>query len=66
MANKMKCPNCGELLEPVLKRGVPVVPTHDFPRPCRAVCPGSGQLPREPSDASPLWKDMSDDQRPAG
>ncbi len=49
-----KCPHCGELFG-MLKGGM--IPTHDFPRPCRAVCPGAGNYPRDPDDERPLWKD---------
>jgi hypothetical protein len=48
------CPNCGEKFSE-LKDGK--IPSHDFPRPCRAVCCGSGQQPRSPSDTSLLWSE---------
>lgn len=32
------------------------IPTHDYPRPCRQVCRGSGEFPKEDPD-TPLWKD---------
>src|SRR6185437_257307 len=48
------CPNCGETFAE-LKDGK--IPTHDFPRPCRAVCRGSNQQPRHPDDKSLLWCD---------
>ncbi len=48
-----ECPHCGEAFTR-LRDGR--IPTHDFPRPCRAVCHGSGQLPKSSKD-SPLWKD---------
>jgi len=47
-----QCPYCGEAFF-VLKENA--IPTHDFPRPCRQVCPGSGAQPRR--RGSPLWKD---------
>ncbi len=47
------CPHCGEQFTK-LKDGK--IPTHDFPRPCRAVCRGSGQQPKAHAD-TPLWKD---------
>ena len=31
------------------------IPTHDYPRPCRSVCCGSGEPPRRRKSA--LWKD---------
>ncbi len=49
---KAECPHCGEEFAKLNKGQIP---THDFPRPCRAVCPGSGQQPRR-RDAN-LWKD---------
>ena len=56
-----KCPHCGEQFtsEAMVYRGVKgLIPGHDFPRPCRAVCPGSGQHPRDIGDNRPLWKDQ--------
>jgi len=51
------CPHCGELFAPEIMTGL--IPTHDFPKPCRTVCPGSGQHPRNSlSDKRPLWKDQ--------
>lgn len=47
------CPHCGEKFTS-LKDGS--IPTHDFPRPCRSVCPGSGEEPKARDD-TPLWKD---------
>jgi hypothetical protein len=47
------CPHCGDEFTK-LKDGK--IPTHDFPRPCRAVCPGSGEEPKAHKD-TPLWKD---------
>ena len=50
--DKMMCPHCGEIT------GVTggLVPTHDYPRPARAVCPGSQQIPRNAeSDRRVLW-----------
>lgn len=47
------CPHCGEKFTS-LKDGK--IPTHDFPRPCRQVCRGSGQEPKAHDD-TPLWKD---------
>lgn len=55
----LKCPHCGELFTPAQLKS-DLTPTHDFPRPCRAVCPGSGQYPRDAeSDNRPLWKDVA-------
>jgi hypothetical protein len=53
---KYKCPHCGKLL---CDENMPdgMVPTHDFPKLCRQVCPGSGQHPRGVVDLRPLWKD---------
>jgi hypothetical protein len=49
------CPHCGEIFK---MRSDALIPTHDFPKPCRSVCPGSGQYPRNPkTDRRPLWKD---------
>lgn len=54
------CPHCGEIF--VALNSSRLIPTHDFPRPFRAVCPGSGQNPRNPlSDSRPLWKDLPAD-----
>lgn len=47
-----QCPNCGEEFT---KLPGGKIPTHDFPRPCRRVCPGAGQSPRRQN--APLWKD---------
>jgi hypothetical protein len=48
------CPHCGKIWSGMKD----LIPTHDFPVPCRAVCPGSGQCPRNPlTDKRPLWKD---------
>jgi uncharacterized Zn-finger protein len=51
--NLPECPLCGERFEK-LKDGK--IPTHDFPKPCRAVCRGTGQQPKA-HEATPLWKD---------
>lgn len=46
------CPHCGELFPDAAE----LIPTHDYPKPCRSVCPGSRQHPRNPeSDRRPLW-----------
>ena len=51
------CPHCGWCYD-ADKSDDGLVPTHDFPKPCRSVCPGSKQTPRNPhSDKRPLWKD---------
>jgi uncharacterized Zn-finger protein len=47
------CPYCGEKFTK-LKDGK--IPTHDFPKPCRSVCRGSGEQPKA-NDDTPLWKD---------
>ena len=58
----MKCPHCGR--EYSLRACNPNIPTHDWPPPCRAVCPGSGQIPRNAlTDNRPLWKDLPNDTR---
>lgn len=49
----LKCPHCGKLFED--QPGL--VPTHDYPVPCRQVCPGSQQYFRLEIDRRPLWKD---------
>ena len=43
----LKCPHCGALYdcEPETNMHTARVPTHDFPIPTRAVCPGSGRTP---------------------
>jgi len=41
---KPTCPHCGE--EFSATTGGKII-THDWPRPCRQVCPGSGQLPKQ-------------------
>lgn len=52
------CPHCGKLFG----HCTGLIPTHDYPVPCRAVCPGSQQTPRNPlSDMRPLWKDEKKD-----
>lgn len=61
----LMCPHCGWQYDPVryTKPGddglsFALVPCHDWPKPCRSVCPGSKQHPRNPeSDHRPLWKD---------
>ncbi len=50
---KVTCPYCGEMF-PRLDAGK--IPTHDFPKPCRSVCRGSGQVPKA-RNSTPLWKD---------
>lgn len=51
------CPHCGWTYQPD-GDGWSLVPTHDFPKPARAVCPGSQQTPRNAqTDRRPLWKD---------
>ena len=46
------CPHCGE--EVGLWGGLTA--THNWPKPTRQVCPGSGQIARcAESDARPLW-----------
>ena len=49
-----KCPECGEEFREsdskfssrnlYRKDGEYITPTHDFPKPCRSVCRGAGQL----------------------
>jgi hypothetical protein len=46
------CPHCGEVFANDMLRDDKRVPTHDWPKPCRQVCPGSGQFPVP--DATPL------------
>jgi membrane protease subunit (stomatin/prohibitin family) len=36
------CPHCGDMV-PLREEGT--IKTHDFPKPCRSVCPGTGQRP---------------------
>lgn len=52
------CPNCGEKFTQ-LNGGK--IPTHDFPKPCRSVCRGSGEDPKHRAD-TPLWKDDPEQQ----
>lgn len=52
-----ECPHCGDSFRS-LKDGN--IPTHDFPKPCRTVCRGSGQQPRKKD--SPLWKDKPEQE----
>lgn len=52
------CPHCGEKFTS-LKDGK--IPTHDFPRPCRSVCRGSGNQPKQHDD-TPLWKDSPEQE----
>lgn len=47
-----ECPHCGEGFDRLKNH---VVPTHDHPRLCRQVCPGSGESPR--TDGATLWND---------
>lgn len=57
---RSQCPHCGKIFENLAG----LIPTHDFPPPCRAVCPGSGQTPRNPdSDNRPLWKDQPKEEQ---
>lgn len=51
----LKCPHCGGLYP--FNPGM--VPTHDWPRPLRQVCPGSGQSPRKQGDKRLLGKDTA-------
>ena len=52
----MKCPHRGREYSDRACR--PLIPTHDYPKLARQVCPGSGQQPRNAeSDMRPLWKD---------
>ena len=57
MSKQAACPHCGEGFAKLNKGQIP---THDYPRPCRRVCPGSGQHPRR-RDAN-LWKDDPEQQ----
>ncbi len=47
---QVMCPNCGSLFPQTY-----YIPTHDFPKPTRQVCKGSGQAPRRPDDTRRLW-----------
>lgn len=50
------CPHCGETFEGYHE----LIPYHDYPKPCRQVCPGSKQIPRcSESDGRPLWNGES-------
>lgn len=52
--HRAMCPHCGETFD-----GWPeLIPTHDWPKLTRQVCPGSKQIPRNSgSDRRALWKD---------
>lgn len=50
------CPHCGEII--TVMNGLTTY--HDYPKPCRAVCPGSKQYPRNPeTDGRILWNGQS-------
>lgn len=52
---RYKCPECGALFT-ALTDGL--IPTHDHPKPCRRVCPGSKQYPRNAeSDKRKNWEE---------
>lgn len=58
LPRNMMCPHCGALFTSRELVYYKLIPTHDFPKMCRAVCPGSKQNPRNSdSDKRPLWKD---------
>ena len=60
MEPQVKCPHCGELFgysKTMTAEICGKIPTHDYPKPCRSVCPGSLQQPRSIEDRRPLWKD---------
>lgn len=61
MEPQVMCPHCGELFgyRALMKSAIAgKIPTHDYQKPCRSVCPGSLQAPRNPqTDRRPLWKD---------
>lgn len=48
-----QCPHCGARFSKLRDGNIP---THDFPQPARAVCPGAGEQPKAKTD-TPLWKD---------
>jgi hypothetical protein len=56
---RIMCPHCGRIWpvesskEPLGYLRPVLVPTHDYPRFCRQVCPGSDQLPRDPDRDPP-------------
>lgn len=65
MATLLKCPHCGWTYDPEDAANkyrdfvYELVPTHDFPPPFRAVCPGTNQHPRNAeTDLRLLWKDL--------
>ncbi len=48
----MICPHCGKFVD--IRSGLTA--THDYPKHCRQVCPGSGQYPRYAwGDGRLLW-----------
>jgi rubredoxin len=71
MASLLMCPHCGWQYDPATEKDrrdatspspFELVPTHDWPPPFRAVCPGTHQHPRNPdSDRRPLRKDLSEE-----
>ncbi len=59
MQSNLMCPHCGELFPQSQLVGGRLIPTHDYPRPCRSVCPGTEQNPRNPeTDHRTLWKNL--------
>ncbi len=64
MNANLKCPHCGWTYDPntdprCKNRPRDVVPYHDYPPPCRSVCPGSKQAPIYADDERVLGKDAS-------
>lgn len=52
MPRKLMCPHCGALVTTPGR----LTATHNHPKPTRAVCPGSRQVPRNPEgDRRVLW-----------
>lgn len=62
MAYQPPCSHCGE---PVELRPDGTVSTHDFPVPCRSVCPGSGQKPSPVSLVEYSQEDIDNDRQNA-
>lgn len=46
----LTCSHCGWKYTPVNDEQTIKVPTHDWPVPCRQVCPGTGRLPQYPDN----------------
>lgn len=60
------CPHCGLRYDRQIC-GDGLVPVHHAAEPTRGVCPGSGQVPRNPeTDRRPLWSEEAGDDEDGG